>query len=286
MKHYQAQSIDEACRILSREPDTRPIAGGTDLLVKLRHQPREGTSYVQVSSIPALYGIRLTEEGDIEIGAAETFTRIWENALIREQVQLLSEAAVSMGGPQIRNVATIGGNVCNGAVSADSAASLFALDARLHLASVHGERVAPIREFYLGPGRVDLRAGELLTKIVLPRSGRQGEGSCYLKYSMREAMDIATLGVAATCTLAADGSIRALCLAATVVAPTPVRLTSCETAAVGMMPTEENLRKIAALCTRETHARTSWRASREFREHILTVYLRRAALAAAQRAAK
>lgn len=282
--HCQAQTVQEACRFLDENPGARPISGGTDLLVKLQHTPQEGTKYVRVNTIPALFGIYFNAVGDIVIGAAETFTNIWQNPIVCEHVQLLSEAAVSMGGPQIRNVATIGGNICNGAVSADSAASLFALDAKLSLSSTAGSRVVPIQEFYLGPGKVALAPGEILTHIVLPRFERKFEGSSYLKYSMREAMDIATLGTAAACTLNSDGSIRALQLAATVVAPTPIRFPACETAARGIFPTAENLRNVSSLCLENALARTSWRASKEFREHILAVYLMRAAQLAANRA--
>ncbi len=103
------------------------------------------------------------------------------------------EAVDQVGGPQIRNIGTIGGNICNGAVSADSVPTVFSYNSLLHIANAEGGRVVPVREFYLGPGRVALKQGEVLTHVVIPRAEYEGYHGHYIKYSMRNAMDIATL---------------------------------------------------------------------------------------------
>ena len=122
-----------------------------------------------------------------------TFTKAFKDPILRERIPILTQAAISMGGPQIRNIATIGGNVCNGATSADSASSLFALNAQLKVETAKGERMVSIRDFYLGPGKVALKPGEILTEILISPDDYQGFGGHYIKFAMREAMDIATL---------------------------------------------------------------------------------------------
>ena len=155
-----------------------------------------------------------------------------------------------MGGPQIRNVATIGGNICNGAVSGDSASTLFALDALLKLESAEGERIIPIHEF-LTPARArcNLRPGEILTTILIPRSSYQGTGGHYIKFAMRRAMDIATLGVAAVCRVR-DGRFTDLRVGLGVAAPVPIRCQEAEDYARGRVADEEAFREIGKLAVK------------------------------------
>jgi len=188
-----------------------------------------------------------------------------------------------MGGPQIRNVATIGGNICNGAVSGDSASTLFALDALLKLASLEGERIIPIHEFYAGPGKVNLRPGELLSAILIPRSSYQDTGGHYIKFAMRKAMDIATLGVAVVCRVG-GGAFQDLRIGLGVAAPVPIRCAEAEAYAVGRPVTQDTCRELGKLAVKASKARTSWRASKDYREHLIEVLTERAVAEAAKRA--
>lgn len=282
LEHVTPATLGEALALLASGRALRPVAGGTDLLVKLRHTMQE-VSLLQVGQLQELQGVKVLTDGTISIGAACTFTGLAKSPVILESIPVLAQAALAMGGPQIRNVATVGGNLCNGAVSADSAPGLLALGAQVQLASAAKTRTVTLEEFYQGPGKVDLRADELMVRILVPPRPA-GEGGCYLKYSMRGAMDIATLGVAAVCTQAGDGRFHSMRLAAGVMAKTPLRLLSGEAAAVGAPANEETAARVAEAALTDTSPRTSWRATKEFREHIFTVYCRRAILEAAGRA--
>lgn len=199
--YHEAETINEATALLAKNPNLRLIAGGTDVLIKLHSGQLEDAELLSLRKINDLATIRKAEDGTVVIGAMATFTQVYKDPILREMIPLLTEAAISMGGPQIRNIATIGGNVCNGATSADSASSLFALNAQLKLESHQGERFVPIRKFYLGPGKVALQPGEILTEIHISPDDYQGFGGHYIKFAMREAMDIATLGVSVFCRL-------------------------------------------------------------------------------------
>ncbi len=279
----EPESVTEAVEQLHAEPGLRVIAGGTDVLIRLRHGAAGWSELLSLRNIRELEEIRLREDGTVCIGATATFTRIFQDPVIRAKVPILSEAAVSMGGPQIRNVATIGGNICNGAVSGDSASTLFTLDALLQLESVEGRRILPIHEFYAGPGKVHLRPGELLTTILIPRDSYRDTGGHYIKFAMRKAMDIATLGVAAVCRVQ-DGRFQDLRIGLGVAAPVPIRCAEAEAYARGREVTDTCLKEIGKLAVKPSRARTSWRASKDYREHLIEVLTERAVAEAAKRA--
>ena len=191
--YYNAETIKEAVTLLKELPDARVISGGSDVLIKIREGKMAGTSLVSIRDIKEIKGIRQMESGDIYIGAGTTFSHVTNDPVIQKLIPILGEAVDQVGGPQVRNIGTIGGNVCNGAVSADSAPTLFSLNAMLRIADGTGGRMVPIRDFYLGPGKVDLHQGDVLTHIVIPGKDYQRYHGFYIKYSMRNAMDIATL---------------------------------------------------------------------------------------------
>lgn len=273
--YFEPTTVTEAVVTLAENPKVKIIAGGTDVLVKMQHQPVAEEELMSLCQLIELESIEKREDGTLIIGALATFTRIFENPLLNETVPALAEAAVSMGGPQIRNVATIGGNICNGATSADSASTLFVLNARLKLQSMDGVRIVPIQEFYLGPGKVDLRLGEILTEIQITPEDYQGFAGHYIKFAMRKAMDIATLGVSVACKLK-DGEFEEVRIGLGVAGPTPLRCTEAEAFAKGKKPSAENLLAIAKQAVSSTHARTSWRASKEYREHLVEELVQRA----------
>ncbi|MCK5100876.1 MAG: xanthine dehydrogenase FAD-binding subunit XdhB, partial [Desulfobacteraceae bacterium] len=195
-KHIKANSVDDAIALLIENPDARLIAGGTDVLIKLREGKQGFSELVDINGLAELKIIRQDKKNNILIGAGAVFTDIIQSDIIQNHIPLLGEAAQSVGGPQIRNMATIGGNICNGVTSADSASSLFALDAILVIRGESTTRQIPISDFYLGPGIVDLKKGEILTTIKILPENYQGFFGHYYKYAMRNAMDIATIGCA------------------------------------------------------------------------------------------
>ena len=279
----EPESIDAAVAMLHADSGLRIIAGGTDVLIRIQHGGDGWSQLLSLRKVKELEAISLREDGTIVIGATAPFARIFLDPVIREHLPSLAEAAVSMGGPQIRNVATIGGNICNGAVSGDSASTLFALDALLRLQSQDGERIIPIHEFYAGPGKVHLQPGEMLTAILVPRASYQGTGGHYIKFAMRKAMDIATLGVSVICRVQ-GGTFSDLRIGLGVAAPVPIRCAEAEAYALGRPVDVATCREIGKLAVKASKARTSWRASKDYREHLIEVLTERAVLEAATRA--
>jgi xanthine dehydrogenase FAD-binding subunit len=279
----EPETLEAAVEMLHENAGLRIIAGGTDVLIRLQHGGEGWSQLLSLRSIKALEEISMRDDGTIVIGATAPFSRIFLDPIVRRHLPSLSEAAVSMGGPQIRNVATIGGNICNGAVSGDSASTLFALDALLRLESLEGERIIPIHEFYAGPGKVRLLPGELLTAILIPRSSYQDTGGHYIKFAMRKAMDIATLGVSVICRVK-DGVFEDMRIGLGVAAPVPIRCAEAEAYAKGRPVTVATCMEIGKLAVKATKARTSWRASKDYREHLVEVLTERAVLESAKRA--
>ena len=273
--YYEAETVGEATALLVENPNLRLIAGGTDVLLKMHGGQLEDAELLSLRKIKSLGTIRKAEDGTIVIGAMATFTKVFNDPILREMIPILTEAAISMGGPQIRNIATIGGNVCNGATSADSASSLFALNARLKLVDHQGERLVPIREFYLGPGKVALKPGEILTEILISPDDYQGFGGQYIKFAMREAMDIATLAVSVVCKLQGK-KFDEVRIGLGVAGPTPLRCLDAEAYAKGKEVSAETVAEIGKLAVNSAKARTSWRASKEYREHLVEELVQRA----------
>lgn len=274
-EYFETETLAEAAALLAAHPNLKLIAGGTDVLIKMHGGRLKGAELLSLRKIKGLDSIRKTGDGTMSIGPMATFAQVFNDPIIREAIPILTEAAISMGGPQIRNIATIGGNICNGATSADSASSLFALNTQLKLQSQNGERVVPIREFYLGPGKVDLKQGEILTEILIASEDYQGFGGQYIKFAMRQAMDIATLGVAVLCKLQ-GGVFSEVRVGLGVAGPTPLRCLEAEEYAKGKPVSQETLAEIGRLAVKSTKARTSWRASKEYREHLVEELTQRA----------
>lgn len=267
--YYNAQSIKEAVNLLKEHPDARIISGGSDVLIKIREGKMAGTSLVSIRDIKEIQGVTLMDSGDIYIGAGTTFSHVTNDPVIREHISVLGEAVDQVGGPQVRNIGTIGGNVCNGAVSADSAPTLFSLNAMLRIADGEGGRTIPIDMFYLGPGKVDLHCGDVLTHIIIPGKEYQGYRGHYIKYSMRNAMDIATLSCSVVSKVdTAANILEDVRITFGVAAPVPYRCKKTEEALKGMEIGEELYEKIKTLVREEINPRDSWRASKEFRLQI------------------
>jgi xanthine dehydrogenase FAD-binding subunit len=273
--YYEADTVSEATALLAGNPKLRLIAGGTDVLIKMHGGQLVDAELLSLRKIKSLERIWKATDGTIVIGAMATFTRVFKDPILREMIPILTEAAISMGGPQIRNIATIGGNVCNGATSADSASSLFALNAQLKLEDHQGERLVPIREFYLGPGKVALKPGEILTEILISREDYHGFGGHYIKFAMREAMDIATLAVSVVCKLQAK-TFDEVRIGLGVAGPTPLRCLEAEAYARRKEVSIETMAEIGKLAVNSAKARTSWRASKEYREHLVEELVQRA----------
>lgn len=279
--YMEATDLNQVFQTFKQSENVRIIAGGTDVLVKSRERDQKfvNCDLVGVTRIPELNGIELDAEETLIIGAASTFTTVENNELVKKCAPVLAQAVSTVGGPQTRNAGTIGGNVCNGATSGDSGATLFAYNAVLELHSQNGVREVDIKDFYLGPGRVALENGEILVKIKIRKEDYQGYLGHYTKFAQRKALDIANLSC---CVLfkQVDGIIEDLRIAYGVAGPVPIRGTAAEAFGKGKEITEKNLAEIAAKCLESSKARDSWRASKEYREHLIQLLFERGIMTA------
>ena len=281
---YRAASVDDAIRALKADPSAVVIAGGTDVLIKIREGKLAGCSLVSIHDLAGeLAGVTLAPNGDVEIGPLTTFRGVTFSEVIRQTVPVLGEAADMAGGPQLRAAGTIGGNVCNGITSADTASTLVALDAVLRVKGPRGLRDVPISEWYLGVGKVALAPDELLVKLIIPHDNYAGYTGHYIKYAQRNSMDIATLGVSCLVKLTDDRrAVDDAALAFGVAGPVPMRAHAAE-AAVRGLPIEEALEVIGQAALEDVNPRTSWRASREFRIQLVQELSARALREAARK---
>ena len=276
-KFYQAADVEDAVRALVKDPEAVVISGGSDVLIKIREGRLAGCSLVSIHGIKELEGIRMEKDGTIVIGPATTFSHITNNDIIQKHIPMLGDAVDMAGGPQLRNIGTIGGNVCNGVTSADSASSLCCLDAVLVLKGPDSVREVPISQWYTGPGRTVRNHDEVLTAIRIKKENYQGYGGHYIKYGKRNAMEIATLGCAVSVKLTEDKRhIQDLRLGYGVAAPTPIRCHKTEEAVKGMETGEALAQAVGKGALEEVNPRSSWRASREFRLQLVEELGRRA----------
>ncbi|HHL35543.1 MAG TPA: xanthine dehydrogenase FAD-binding subunit XdhB, partial [Desulfobulbaceae bacterium] len=197
-----------------------------------------------------------------------TFSEIINSEIIRQHVPMLAQALLTIGGPQVRNTGTMGGNICNGAVSADSACAALVYEFDLLVLGLEGERTESIHGFHTGPGRTILQQGDLLKSFVIRPENYTGFWASYIKYAMRGAMDIATIGCGAAIKMNGD-EVETFKLAFTVAAPTPIRCPTAEKIMVGSTISEQSLERLADAVEADVKPRTSWRASKEFRLHII-----------------
>ncbi len=266
---YEAASVQDAVALRIAHPEAQIIAGGTDVLVQMREGKRAGKALISIFGLDELRGVTMEDDGTIRIGSLTCFTSITRDPIIQQYINVLGEAVDMVGGPQIRNAGTIGGNTCNGVTSADSASTLFAWDALVELTGQNGKRIIPIRDFYIKAGTVDLKPDEIQTAILLPKSAYEGYQGHYIKYAMREAMDIATIGCSVNVKLSADQqTIEDVRIAYGVTGPIPMRAPTAEAAAKGKPVCAETVSAFVKAVLEDINPRDSWRASKAFRQHI------------------
>jgi xanthine dehydrogenase FAD-binding subunit len=220
-------SLEELFYLLERYPEALPIAGGTDLLVKLRSiSGQDERPLLSLATVPELHGIR--QKGNtIAIGAATTFSRIIPDPLIAEHAPLLTRAARTIGGPAVRNMATIGGNIRTASPAGDSLTPLYLLDAEIEITSHTGTRLVPIGEFITGPGRTALQGGEMITRILLPPTATF-PWQQFEKVGRRRSMAIAVTSFAGMARLSGTGTIEEVRCAWGSVGPTVLRIPALE----------------------------------------------------------
>lgn len=283
---YEAKSVTDAIGALRKDPDAQIISGGTDVLIRVREGKDAGKSVVSIHNIEELKGVKLLANGDLWIGAGTSFSHITNDPLIQKYIPMLGEAVDMVGGPQIRNTGTIGGNICNGATSADSASTMWTLEADVVLKGPDGERTVPVCEFYTGPGKTVRERTEVCKYFLIHRDSYEGWTGHYMKYGKRKAMEIATLGCAVRVKLSADKKrIEDVRLGYGVAGPTPLRCRAAEEGLKGSLVTDtEAVLAFGKAALTEVNPRSSWRASKEFRLQLIEELAKRALYEAIRKA--
>ena len=280
---YEAQSVQHAVELRLAHPEAQIIAGGSDVLVQMREGKRAGKELISIYGLDEIRGVSLDSEENIRIGSLTSFSHITRDPIIQKYINVLGQAVDQVGGPQIRNIGTIGGNTCNGVTSADSASTLHAWEAIIELTGPEGIRRIPIHDFYIKAGLVDIKAGEIQTAIIIPKASYENTYGNYIKYSMRNAMDIATLGTSVNVRLSADKkTVERVRIAFGVAGPVPMRAPHAETAANGHLLSEALAEKFSKTVLEDINPRDSWRASKAFRSHIAVESAKRAFLESAK----
>ena len=255
-EYHAPESLAEAVALLDRYgEDAQILAGGTDLIPHMKQRKVEPKHIINVKRIPGLACIEETPDG-FRIGALAKLRAVELSPQIKEKIPLLSEAARSIGSVQIRNMGTIGGNICNASPSADMATPLLALDATVHIHGGDGARACSIAEFFQGRGGVNLGRGEFVTGFTVPYPPA-GAGSAFEKVGWTT-FDIATVNVAAVVTLK-GGKIDHCSIALGACSPTPVRGVLAEAALIGKDPSADALEEAVEFVAACVEPRERWR---------------------------
>jgi CO/xanthine dehydrogenase FAD-binding subunit len=275
-EYVQPSSIDEALSLLARhQGEARLLAGGTDLLPKMKRREIKAPKYViDLKGIPDLDHIDSDDEKGLSLGALTTIHAIETSPVIQQRFNIFAQATSTMAAPQVRNRATLAGNICNAVPSADSVPPLLALEARLKLMSQKGERILALEDFFTGPNETVLTGVELLAEIQIPPVPSNSRG-IYLKLSPKRSMDLATVGVAAL-VINEDGYCKDIRVALGAVAPTPIRAKKAEGILRRQRFSGELIERTAQTAAEESQPIDDHRASADYRREMVETLVRRA----------
>ena len=272
LAYYKPASLDDAWEIKTRIPEALFIGGGTDLMVKIRKRTVKPPALISLRTIPELRGI--TAGASTRIGAMTTISELLLHPELGRHYPVLIEAAERLGSMQIRNVATIGGNLSNCSPCADTALPLLVLDAKVRLQSIEGSREIPIQEFFLGPGKSCLGSDEILTDILLAAPAAGTRAVFFKKGRVR--MDLAIASVAALFEMDGEKCKKAR-LAAGSVGPVPMRLPKVEALFEQSPIDDDTIAKAGRLAADSIAPITDIRSTEDYRRRIIKVFVERAA---------
>jgi xanthine dehydrogenase FAD-binding subunit len=272
--YERPETIGEAIMAM-RADGARALAGGTDLVPQLREGRRRAARIVDLKHIPELTAITVLADGSVSIGAAATATVVARHAAIAAGYPAVAESAQLIGGVQVQNRASLGGNICNAAPSADGVPALICHGAQALIAGPEGTREMPVEAIFAGPGRTMLAAGELIVAIRLPPVAPRAAGS-YRRFTPRREMDIAVAGAGAWLRLGEDGTIAEARLALASVAPTPIRAPTAERKLVGERPRGVLFEEAGQLAAHDAHPISDTRGSAAYRRTLVAVLMARA----------
>ena len=282
-EYHAPASLPEALDLLAEyNGKGRVLAGGTDLLVSMKKREVLPEHLISLKGIAELKGIHDEKEGT-KIGALVTLGEIEHSKMIQDKFRVLWDAVQVMASLQVRNLGTIGGNLCSAAPSADTAPPLIVLDASVEIISSRGKRKVLVENFFKGPGESVLIPGEILTRIMIPNPLNKSSGA-YLKLMRRAAMDLAQVGVAVCLSLDSEKMIcRGARIALGAVGSTPIRALKAEQILLNKELNERVGKEAGKIAAQEANPRSSLRASKEYRREMIEVLTKRAVMAAVNR---
>ncbi len=280
---HKARTLEEASELMTRySPDARLLAGGTDLLVDLKTGRFSVGHVVSISRIAGLRTIAATERG-VRVGALTTPNQLAASPLIRERFPAILDATRDMAAPQIRNMATVGGNIASAVPSGDLPPILMVMNASVVLWSRAGDRETPLDSFFLGPRQTVRRDDEILTAIFVPYPPRRF-GAAYARFALREANACAVAGVAASLRLDENHRVEEARVSLGAVAPTPKLVKAAGAVLIGSAADGHAFQRAAEAASDATEAISDIRGSAEYRREVVGILTRRALVSARQRA--
>ncbi|MCI0420282.1 MAG: xanthine dehydrogenase family protein subunit M [Acidobacteria bacterium] len=279
------KDLKEAVALLQQGGErARVLSGGTDLIVQVREKRRDLDLMIDVKRIPELLEIRYDSNTGLTLGASVACNRIYEHPVISRTYPGLVDAAFLIGGTQIQNRASLGGNLCNASPAADSVPALIVHHAVCFIVGPQGERELPVEQFCVAPGRSTLQAGELLVSFRIPPPPLRF-GAHYLRFIPRNEMDIAVVGCGASLSLEEDvQAVASTRVALGAVAPTPLLVGEAAAVLVGRPFSPEGINNAAAAAQAAARPISDMRGTAEYRRHLVGVLTRRALLKAFERA--
>jgi len=258
-----------------RKGDARALAGGTDLVPQLREGRRQAGRVVDLKRVPELTTIAVRPDGAVSIGAAATATAVSRHAAVASRYPAVAQSAQLIGGVQVQNRASLGGNICNAAPSADAVPALICHGALAVVAGADGQREVTVESLFKGPSRTTLDPHELLVSIVLPPAEPRSAAR-YLRFTPRREMDIAIAGAGTWIRLAGDGTIGGARITLASVGPTPLRAPSAEKCLIGEKPSRALLEQAGRLAAGDARPISDTRGSADYRRSLVAVLTARA----------
>jgi len=269
-------SLNAALDLLKSNPDLTIVAGGTDVVVNYKRDPDKFGRFIFIDKIGELRHISFNSE-QLIIGALTTHREIETSVLIKDGYTTLAQGARSVGSVQIRNAATIGGNLCSGLPSADTASPLLVLDAKVLLVNSVRERLVKLEDFFVSPGKTIINKDEILREVIIPKTSKRSASS-YVKHAKRKSLELAMIGAAVFLEIDDYGICSIARIALTTAAPVPMRAKKAEEFLTAEPLSIERLNMAAVIAGEEAFPRTSWRCSAEYRKAVLPVLVKRAGI--------
>jgi carbon-monoxide dehydrogenase medium subunit len=282
-EYFTPKSVQEAVSLLSEYGEkAKVVSGGSDFLMQLKRGEVVPECLIGLGEIRELDFIKYDDINGLRIGALTTIVHIVNSSLVKSKFSMLAQAAGMLGTPAIRNQATLGGNLCNAAPSADMAPPLLVLGAMAKIVGMEGEKIIPLEDFFVGPGQMILGQGHLLTEIQIPNLSPRS-GGAYLKQKRRQGADLAVVGVAALAVMEGE-VLKDIKIALGAVAPTPIRAKKAEDILRGKKVDQTLLEKCGQSASNEAKPIDDIRGSADYRRELVAVLAKRAITQAIQQA--